>query len=338
MRVLGIGLRLVVNRLLGHVVGPELLPDVLAHVGQRLVGDAGRVGSHVGDETHGAFTRQLDALVELLRDHHRLLDREARRLLQLAGDERRNRALLAFLGRDRRDGPVRLLQVLEDGVRFGFVPDLDVRAVLLEELGVELRRHRPGQPRGQVPILLGDERADLAFAIDDDLEGDRLHPAGAQAATDLVPEDRTDLVADQPVEDPARLLRVDHLLVDLRRLVECREHTLLGDLVEHQAANLLAIPGAQFLGEMPANGLPFAVRVGCDEDLCGFLGGRLQLRHHLLAARDDFVRRLEPFFDRHPELALGQIADVPHRGDDLVVLAEIFVDGLRLCRRLHHDE
>ena len=127
--------------------------------------DARRVGSHVGDEADGAFARQLDALVELLRDHHRLLDREARRLLQLAGDERRNRALLALLGRDRRDDPVRLLQVGEDGVRFGLVADLDVRAVLLEELGVELRRHRPGQPRREVPVLLGDERADLALAI-----------------------------------------------------------------------------------------------------------------------------------------------------------------------------
>ena len=37
MRVLGIGLRLVVDRLLGHVVGPELPADVLADVGQRLI-------------------------------------------------------------------------------------------------------------------------------------------------------------------------------------------------------------------------------------------------------------------------------------------------------------
>ncbi len=39
-----------------------------------------------------------------------------------------------------------------------------------------------------------------------------------------------------------------------------------------------------------------------------------------------------------PSLLFGQIADVAHRGHDLVVLAEIFIDGLRLCRRLDHDE
>ena len=266
MRVLRIGLRLVVDRLLGQVVGPELLADELAHVGQRLIGDARRVGSHVGDEADGALTRQLDTLVELLRDHHRLLDGEARRLLQLAGDERRDRALLPLFRRHRRDGPGRLLQVVEDRVRLGLVADLDVRAVALEQLRVELRRHRPGEPRGEVPVLLGDERSDLALAIDDDLERDRLHPAGAQAAADLVPEDRADLVADQPVEHAPRLLRVDHLHVDLGRLFERREHTLLGDLVEHQPADLLAIPRAQFLGEMPADRFAFAVRVGRDED------------------------------------------------------------------------
>ena len=89
---------------------------------------------------------------------------------------------------------------------------------LLEQPGVELRRHRAGEPRRDVPVLLGDERVDLALAIADQLQRDRLHAAGAQAAADLVPQQRADLVADQPVEDAARLLRVDHLLVDVRRV------------------------------------------------------------------------------------------------------------------------
>ena len=70
----------------------------------------------------------------------------------------------------------------------------------------------------------------------------------------------------------------------------------------------------------------------------GLLRRVLQLLEDLLAAGDDFVRRLEPFVDVDAELALRQIADVPHRGDDLVVLAEIFVDGLRLRRRLDDDQ
>ena len=73
---------------------------------------------------------------------------------------------------------------------------------------------------------------------------------------------------------------------------------------------------------MPADRLAFAVRVGRDEDL-----GRpsslpsFSSLEDLLAAGDDLVRRLEAFVDVDPQLALGQIADVSHRGDDLVVLA-----------------
>ena len=68
------------------------------------------------------------------------------------------------------------------------------------------------------------------------------------------------------------------------------------------------------------------------------LGGVLQLLENLLPARDHLVRGLEPIVDVHAELALRQIADVPHRGDDFVIPAQIFVDGLRLRRRLHHDQ
>ena len=74
----------------------------------------------------------------------------------------------------------------------------------------------PGEPREDLPVLLGDEALDLTLAIDDELERDGLDAAGAQAPADLFPEQRADLVADQPVEHAAGLLRVDHLHVDRR--------------------------------------------------------------------------------------------------------------------------
>jgi hypothetical protein len=57
-----------------------------------------------------------------------------------------------------------------------------------------------------------------------------------------------------------------------------------------------------------------------------------------LAAGDHFVRRLEAFLDVDADLALREVAHVPHRGHDLVLRSQIFVDGLRLGRRFHHDE
>ena len=52
------------------------------------------------------------------------------------------------------------------------------------------------------------------------------------------------------------------------------------------------------------------------------------------AIRQDDVFGLEPGIDVHAELALGQIADVSHRRDDLEVAPQVFVDRLRLGRRL----
>ena len=52
------------------------------------------------------------------------------------------------------------------------------------------------------------------------------------------------------------------------------------------------------------------------------------------AVGQDDVLGLEAGLDVDAELALGQVADVPHRRDDLEVAAEVFVDRLRLRRRL----
>ncbi len=116
------------------------------------------------------------------------------------------------------------------------------------------------------------------------------------------------------------------------------KHPFLRDLVEHQAADLLPVARAKLFGQVPANRLAFAVRVGRDEDFVGFLRGILQFLQDFLPARDHFVGRLEILLDVHAQLALGQITDVTHRRHHLVIAPEIFVDGLRLCGRFDHDE
>ena len=63
---------------------------------------------------------------------------------------------------------------------------------------------------------------DLAFALDDEPDGDRLDPAGGQAATDLARQQRAERVADQPIDDPTRLLGVDEVVVDVARVGERR--------------------------------------------------------------------------------------------------------------------
>src|SRR5262249_45124800 len=68
------------------------------------------------------------------------------------------------------------------------------------------------------------------------------------------------------------------------------------------------------------------------------LRGILQFFDDLLARFDRFVLFGEVVVDVDTKLALGQIADVPHRRDHFVVAAQIFIDGLRLRRRFDHYE
>jgi len=122
------------------------------------------------------------------------------------------------------------------------------------------------EPRLDRPVLLGREAADLALALADDAHGDRLHAARREPAAHLVPEQRRELVADQPVEDAARLLRVEAVAVELAGLLERFEDRLLRDLVEQHAMDVL--PRApSFCAMCQANGLALAVGVGRQVDV-----------------------------------------------------------------------
>ena len=125
---------------------------------------------------------------------------------------------------------------------------------------------------------------------------------------------------------------------------------------------------------MPGNGLPLAVQVGCQIDGVDFLGGFFQILDDFFFARQDLVTRIPTLFrvDAHaleqflPFLdfrvdrqrlafgdgflwlglgtcffgfgASGQITDMADAGFHDEILAEVFVDGLGLGRRLHNDQ
>ena len=80
VRVLRAGLGLVVAGGLGIVALPVAPQNKRLRCGDGLFGDAQRVGTHVGDETHRALARDVHALIELLGDGHGA----ARRHVELA--------------------------------------------------------------------------------------------------------------------------------------------------------------------------------------------------------------------------------------------------------------
>ena len=81
---------------------------------------------------------------------------------------------------------------------------------------------------------------------------------------------------------------------------------------------------------MPGDGLPLAVHIGGEVDGAGALGDALELRDDLALAADGLVLGLEVVLEVDPELALGQVADMPHRGLHDEVLAQVLVDRARL--------
>src|SRR6185295_12089288 len=179
VRVLRVLLRFVAVRLVGERGWGVGRGDVVAGAFERLLGDARRVGAHVGDQADRAAVADLAPFIDALRERHRALDREAeaarRLLLQAAGDERRAGLLLRLLALDALDDEAPLLEVADDAARLLAVADDRLLAVDAREARGERRRQVGRELGAQVPVLLGDERVDLVLPLADHLERDRLH-------------------------------------------------------------------------------------------------------------------------------------------------------------------
>ena len=198
---------------------------------------------------------------------------------------------------------------------------------------VELRR----EGSGNTPTLHGDEFANLYLALDDQAYGYRLHAAGGQASGDFGPQQRTELIAHNAVQDAPGLLGVDFVHVHGAWMVERLRDRALGDFIENDALRFLRrqLQGA---GQVPGDRFALAVEVGSEIDHVR-LGSELpQISDELGAAGQDVVDRLEVVVEVHAQFAFGQIPNVPHRSPYRIAGAEILLDGLGLGRRLHDDQ
>ena len=213
-----------------------------------------------------------------------LLDRAhgERRAVERGGERARARPRRA-----RATSPLRLAVVAEV-------------AALRDALARRPRRASPRtRPGSNVPTMSqydgGDERHPLALALDHEPRRDRLHAAGREPRHDLPPEHGRDLVAVEPVEDPARLLRVDEAVVDLAGLAERALDRILRDLVEHHPLDRHL--RLQHLEQVPGDRLALAVLVRREQELGGVLQLALQLVDLLLLVGIDDVERLEVVVD-----------------------------------------
>src|SRR5204862_434098 len=117
----------------------------------------------------------------------------------------------------------------------------------------------------EIPVLGGPEGHARPFALDDEARGDALDPARRQPGHHLLPEDGRDLVADEPVEHPATLLRLDQLHVELAPVLDRVLDGGARDLVEDHAPHRDI--GPEHLEHVPGDGLALAVLVGGEIEL-----------------------------------------------------------------------
>ena len=204
-----------------------------------------------------------------------------------------------------------------------------------------------GGERGQqVPIRGRVERHPLPLAIDDQPHRDALHAAGRKLRPHLLPQQRRDFIAVQPVDDPPRFLGPHQVGVDLPRMGQRFLDRLFRDLVEHQPMDRHL--RLEQLVEMPTDGLAFAVFVRRQIQVFGLLDQPLELADlGRLAGRDD-IERIEILVDIHAQPRPGliaifvgnlagplrQIADVADAGLDREPAAQKLADRAGLGGRL----
>ena len=172
----------------------------------------------------------------------------------------------------------------------GEAPGLDHRlgrigvALVADRQPLDLLAVELDQPRGEalpvglegradLPIFLRLEDLDLALAVDDQAQRDRLHPARRLGARQLAPQDRRQREADQIIERAARPVGVDQILIEPARMLHRLGHRRIGDRVEGHALDVgrqrLLLP-KHFL-DVPADRLALAVGVGGEDQRVGVL-------------------------------------------------------------------
>ncbi len=271
------------------------------------------VRTHVSDAS---------ALIESLRHHHRLTDGEAQfaggLLLQGRCRERRSRhtlerflayrlygegGILAFLQES-----VRLFLRLEPLVEFGFyLVDITVVVIL-------------GEDGTDAEVRFAVEFLNLPLALNDESNSHTLYTPGRESWLHLSPQHGRELEAHDTVEHTPCLLCVDEVHVQVARMLDGIENSRLGNFMEDDAARLLLIQ-SEYFAKVPADGFSLAVLIGCQPDLLGLLGARLQFAYQFFLLFRYLIVGYHVFLV-DAELFLFEVSDVTVGRHHFVVFAQ----------------
>ena len=150
------------------------------------------------------------------------------------------------------------------------------------------------------------------------------------------PQQGTDLVPHETIQNPAGLLSIHLLQIDPGGVGYRLPDRPLRNLVEHDPLGI-ADP-LECLGHVPGNGFPLAVGVCRQNQPPCRTGGRTKLPDEFVPIANGPVYGLESVRHIDAEFLLRQVTDVSHAGHDLEVFTEYLVDRPRLGRRLDHHQ
>ena len=258
------------------VFGAELLGDQTPRLGLRLLGDVHAVRTHVGNQTLCAILPDLDTFIQFLSDAHSPLRRHSQPLRSV---------LLQGTGSKRGVGPAPAFAMLDVGyfvrrtLKLGY-DGLRIRPVLQIRLGTS-DTHQPRQEAGPGSLVAdGHLRARSAstdqYSTGTNAEISRSRSTTKRKATDCtrpadsrllhaIPEQRADLIAHQPVEDSARLLRIHQPHIHVAAVSKGLRNRIAGDLVEHDPPRPVGRDFGSFQ-QVPRNRFTFAIRVSRQVD------------------------------------------------------------------------
>ena len=150
-------------------------------------------------------------------------------------------------------------------------------------------------------------------------------------------EEGTELEAKETVFDPAGLLSVDELHVNVALVLKGLPDRFLRYRVEDDTAYGLALPSGGF-EDVPGDRLALPVGVGREVDAVRVLAGGLDLRDDFALVLRHLVPGAELAVGVHAKLVLREVPDVSHGCLDGVAAAKEAADSGRLRRRLDYNQ
>ena len=189
-----------------------------------------------------------------------------------------------------------------------------------------------------VHLVVGDalEVHYLLLPVHHEPEGHGLHAACGQASADFPPEYGGELESHQTVQHAASLLRIHEVEVYVPGILDGVEYGVPGDFVEYDSAGARLVESERF-AQMPGDGLPFAVFIGCEPYRSGFGCSLPEFRDDLLLGRRDGVFRFETVFDVHAQLVALKVADVSEAGFHHIAFSQKFLNCFRLRWRFDNN-